>query len=398
MANAIGEQVRLKAAAADTARFLGIGTVEYSKFTFAAEQFGVQQNQVNLFLQRMTRNISEASAGIGEARNAFRVLNLDAAQLRNLKADEQFEAIADALSKIENRGDRIAVARKIFDSEGAAAALRMAEGFSTAADQAERLGVTLSEKAAQRALEARSAFAQMDSVMDQMKENITLSVTPAIISIANALLGVKVQFDLLTSQQQNERIEQTRKRLAGAQKDLKDLLERQQARKTERGGGFLGTDVTAGVTPSQIAAAEQAVADLTEELDDYLKVRDKLANAGQNGIAVDLEDLAPGSSSRSSRSARDRGVEAAKVIEQVRLQYASEAERLHSKIKADIARVQQAAIEGLGLTPDAANARLKPVIDAILRGYEEDLAALTETAKESEKKISDFSRRARENI
>ncbi|MEM9314998.1 MAG: hypothetical protein AAGA95_10245, partial [Pseudomonadota bacterium] len=46
----------------------------------------------------------------------------------------------------------------------------------------------------------------------------------------------------------------------------------------------------------------------------------------------------------------------------------------------------------------AANARLKPVIDAILRGYEEDLAALTETAKESEKKISDFSRRARENI
>ncbi|MEO0422596.1 MAG: hypothetical protein AAF184_09695 [Pseudomonadota bacterium] len=398
VAQAVGEQVRLKAAAADTARFLGIGTEAYSKFTFAADQFGVQQNQVNLLLQRMTRNVSEAAIGVGEARNAFRALNLDAAKLRNLQADKQFEAIADALSKIENQGDRIAVARKIFDSEGAAAALRMAEGFRAAADRAEDLGVTLSEKAAANAVKARRAFSEFSAVIDQMTENVALPAAIAITKVAQSVFKLREEAAGMSRDAVLAEMEKNAKRIADIQRGLNENA-------NFEGGALLAKILGAGPDGKLVERGTKALA---EELDRAQELQERfreLSRGGGPAPTIDLK-LLGGAASKGGGSdktgavtrARDRGREAAQIIEGVRLEYASEAERLHAKMKADIARVQQAAIEGLGLTPDAANARFAPVFESIREGYEEDLAALTETAKESEKKIGDFSRRARENI
>jgi hypothetical protein len=269
---ALRNQAELKAQAADTAKFLGLSTEAFSAAAFAAEKFGVTQQQLTMLLQRMTRNVSEAAIGIGESRNAFAALGVDVQALRQLRPDEQFRVIAERLSEIGVAGDRIAVARKIFDSEGAKAALQMAEGFGRAADEAKRLKVTLSEDAADTAVQLRDAFTSLGAVFDQTVENIVFAVAPAFLKISEAMFGVRVQASLLSKEQAADELERVTEKIS----ELGNVIGKlQSAGRSRAGGGVLGIDTSADATlrTHKLAQAHQ---ELNTNVARYAELQERL--------------------------------------------------------------------------------------------------------------------------
>jgi hypothetical protein len=111
-----------------TATKLDTRTEELSKLRFAAEQTGASVNTLDTALQRMVRRVAEAAQGTGESAKALQELGVDAQQLASLAPEEQFKLIADAMGDIPNQTDKVSLAFKLFDSEGAAIVNTLAAG------------------------------------------------------------------------------------------------------------------------------------------------------------------------------------------------------------------------------------------------------------------------------
>jgi hypothetical protein len=362
---ALRNQAELKAQAADTAKFLGLTTEAFSAASFAAEKFGVTQQQLTMLLQRMTRNVSEAAIGIGESRNAFAALGVDVQKLRQLRPDEQFRVIAERLSEIGNQGDRIAVARKIFDSEGAKAALQMAEGFGRAADEAKRLKVTLSEDAADTAVQLRDAFTSLGAVFDQTVENIVFAVAPAFLKISEAMFGVRVQANLLSKEQAADELERVTEKIS----ELGNVIGKlQSAGRSRAGGGVLGIDTSADATlrTHKLAQAHQ---ELNANVARYAELQERLNRTTDGKPAGDISALS-GAGGAGSRQ-RDKFPDGF----------------LNKKVTDMMAEAQKAAAAA-GVEDGST------VVGSLLFGHK----SLQREATQSKAIVTDYARAARENF
>ena len=136
---------------AKTADKIGMGIRELQAYRYAAERSGIATKTFDMATQRMVRRVSEAAKGTGEAKDAIAELGLSAEALASMTPDEQMNHFADALANVENQGDRVRLAMKLFDSEGVAM-VNMLRGGSEQlrqyGDEAARTGYILSEQAA----------------------------------------------------------------------------------------------------------------------------------------------------------------------------------------------------------------------------------------------------------
>ncbi|MGB0890319.1 MAG: phage tail tape measure protein, partial [Solirubrobacterales bacterium] len=106
---------------ADISRKLGAATEELISMRHAAEQLTeVAASGLDMAMQRWTRRLAEAAAGTGEAQKAIAELNLDAKRLQGLTLTQQMLEVAGAMQKVEKQSDKLRIAFKFFDSEGAA--------------------------------------------------------------------------------------------------------------------------------------------------------------------------------------------------------------------------------------------------------------------------------------
>lgn len=166
-----------------TASKLGIATEELTRLQFAGEQTGVAINTTNMALQRMTRRVSEAAMGTGEAKDAIKELGLDAAALNDMGPAKAFRAIADAMAKVEKPADRVRLAMKLFDSEGVAL-VNTLSGGSAALDEfaktSDRLGNTVSGKAAKSAEDFNDAINELKVAIGGVVAGLATALTPAL--------------------------------------------------------------------------------------------------------------------------------------------------------------------------------------------------------------------------
>jgi hypothetical protein len=171
-----------------TAQRLGSTTEELSRLRHAGDLTGVSFNTLAMGLQRMTRRVSEAAQGTGEAKQAIKDLGLDARALGQLRPEDQFKAIADAMHKVGNKGDRVRLAMKLFDSEGVALIQTM-EGGSAAINamgaDLDALGGTLTQDTVNSAVKAKDAFTRMGASMDAVQIAIATSIGPALAEFAS---------------------------------------------------------------------------------------------------------------------------------------------------------------------------------------------------------------------
>jgi len=174
---------------------LGASTEALSELRHVAELSGVSFNTLTMGLQRMTRRVSEAAQGTGEAKNALAELRIDAEKLNRLRPEQQFEALADAINGLSSESDKVRIAMKLFDSEGVALLQTMQEGAAgirEARDEARELGLTFSKDQAEGAARAKDAIARLSGAIGGLGKTLAVELGPALTSVTG-WMGTFVQ-------------------------------------------------------------------------------------------------------------------------------------------------------------------------------------------------------------
>lgn len=169
---------------------LGASTEALSEYRLVASKASIDFSTLTMGWQRMTRRISEAAQGTGEAKDALRELGLDAQKLNAVAPDQQFEALADALMRVEGPADRVRLAMKLFDSEGVALIQTMgggAAGIREVREEAVKAGMSMSGEAAKGAEEYANAVAELRGGFSGLAETIVLDAAPALTQIVDAM-------------------------------------------------------------------------------------------------------------------------------------------------------------------------------------------------------------------
>lgn len=169
---------------------LGVTVEQMSRLEFMTKRTGVPVTALTTGVQRMTRRISEAARGTGEAVDAIKELGLSAEDLNQLSPDQQFYELADALDAIPNQSDKVRLAMKLLDSEGVAL-LQTMKGGSAAmrelAEESDRTGNTISSSFAEQATQANAAITRMQGAASGLANRFAIELAPSIETTADWL-------------------------------------------------------------------------------------------------------------------------------------------------------------------------------------------------------------------
>ena len=166
-----------------TADKIGTTTDALSGLRYAAELTGVQANTLDMAMQRFTRRTAEAAKGTGEAKGAIKELGIDAQKLNRMPLDERMLALADAFGGVESESDRLRLAFKLFDSEGAALVNTLAlgrDGLKEMLGEAKALGLGLSKDAAKGIAAANDELTKMRLLFRGVIRQIGAALAPAL--------------------------------------------------------------------------------------------------------------------------------------------------------------------------------------------------------------------------
>ena len=149
--------------AAKTADKLGVQIEALQELRYAAELSGVAQNNFDTGLQRMTRRAAEAAKGTGVAKDAFKELGvvLTDSEGRVRRSEDLLADIAEGMAAIEDPSRRVALAFKLFDTEGVSMVNMLRNGkdaLLAMRKEAQSLGFVIAEE------DARSAEAFNDNL------------------------------------------------------------------------------------------------------------------------------------------------------------------------------------------------------------------------------------------
>ena len=125
---------------------LGASTESLSQFKHVAELAHVSFESLTKGWRLMEKNVSLAAQGTGAAKDALRELGISATELKNLKPENQFEVLADAMAQVENPADKVRLAMQIFGRAGADLIPIMEGGskaIQAAREEADKLGLNL---------------------------------------------------------------------------------------------------------------------------------------------------------------------------------------------------------------------------------------------------------------
>lgn len=171
----------------DLSTRLGTTVEGLSRLQYAAKLTGVSSNTLTTGLQRMTRRIAEAAGGSGEAVNALDELGLSAEKLKELRPEQQFEVLADALQKVPAQSDKVRLSMKLLDSEGVSLLQTMSGGAAAIREmgkESDAIGNTISTKFAEDATKANAAINKITGASVGLINSFVAGLGPTIEQVA----------------------------------------------------------------------------------------------------------------------------------------------------------------------------------------------------------------------
>ena len=180
---------------AKVAAKLGLTNEALSVFRDAAGYAGIATTTFDMALQRMTRRVSEAANGTGEAVKALEELGLNAEELNKKSPDKALKDIVAALDGVKSKSDKLRLAFKLFDSEGVAMVNLTRMGLKQAQDDADALGLKLSESQAKGVEAANDAWARVKIVFGDFLKYVTAIIAPAVTSALGSAFDKLKEFD-----------------------------------------------------------------------------------------------------------------------------------------------------------------------------------------------------------
>ncbi len=145
---AVQEAVEYADAISKAAVKSGLATKAISELAFAASKSDIEIGTLSDSLRNLQVSVSQAASGNKSAIESFTQLGINFARFKELKTDEQFEVVAQAIDNLKNASDKNRASLDIFKKSGAEllpAFQDGARGIREAREEAEKLGLSLGE-------------------------------------------------------------------------------------------------------------------------------------------------------------------------------------------------------------------------------------------------------------
>jgi len=172
--------------AAKTADKLGVNVEALQELRYAAELSGIAQTNFDTGLQRMTRRAAEAAEGTGVAKDALKELGVVVtdSEGRVRKSADLLEDIADGMARIEDPSKRVALAFKLFDTEGVSMVNMLRNGGAALREMradARSLGFVIREADARNAEKFNDEMTRARLVLVGIKNAVGVGLLPMMI-------------------------------------------------------------------------------------------------------------------------------------------------------------------------------------------------------------------------
>lgn len=198
-AAAFGTFMKMTAASAaktgDVADRFGVAVESLQELRHAADMSGIGLENFDTAFRRFLRRSSEAARGTGAAKDAFAELGvaLTDNQKRMRNAEDIFNDVADAINKLKDPTNKLRLAFKIFDVDGAAM-VKMFEngsaGIKAFREQARELGIVLSQDTVRSAQRFTDSLNLMGKLAEGFRNRIFAAVLPAFEHLAARIFDV----------------------------------------------------------------------------------------------------------------------------------------------------------------------------------------------------------------
>lgn len=129
---------------------------------------GVSSQMVNSSVERMVKRLGEAAQGTGAAKKALDEMGVSAKDLINLNADEQYQAIAEAIGGLGTHAERAAATAAIFGREGIKMVNMLKdgkEGINQARNELEEFGIVMDRVQIKKIENANDSFFRIGQVI-----------------------------------------------------------------------------------------------------------------------------------------------------------------------------------------------------------------------------------------
>ncbi len=170
---------------------LGVNIREFQALALAGSEAGITQDQLGNMITKSQRSIVEASRGLETYARSFKTLGLDVNELMSMRPDQQFDAIAVALSEIESPTLRTATALEIFGRSGRQV-INMLDGYvenvQAAREFNDKWGISLSRIDASKVEEANDTFARVGQAVAGLGNQIAVYLAPLVTHVSNLFL------------------------------------------------------------------------------------------------------------------------------------------------------------------------------------------------------------------
>lgn len=160
----------------------GISVENLSTLGFAADQSGISMEDLAVGMKHMQKTLGEAASGSKEAQKHLARLGLTVNDLAAMSPDEQFTAIAEAMSKIGNPTQRAAMAMEIFGRHGVALLPLLnqgANGIREMQQVARDWGLEMSTKDASAAMDLGKSLRMLTAMFKMLVFQIGSAAAPA---------------------------------------------------------------------------------------------------------------------------------------------------------------------------------------------------------------------------
>ncbi|HCR85339.1 MAG TPA: hypothetical protein DIV86_01545 [Alphaproteobacteria bacterium] len=167
----------------DLSQRLNIGAGILSQYNHIADMTGTSIESFGKGFKTLAKNVADAADGTGKAKDSFKELGLDAAKLKELSIDEQFQLVAEAMKNVTNDTDRVRIATEIFGKAGMDLIPVLnegAEGIIRLKNEANNLGVTMTDAQASGIASMKDSLDKLWGVIVGVGRSIIAHFAPAV--------------------------------------------------------------------------------------------------------------------------------------------------------------------------------------------------------------------------
>lgn len=168
----------------------GATTESLSQLAHAANLTGTAFEPAVKSIQQMQRTAVEAAKGTASYAEAYADLGINVQRFVELQPEQQLEVMAEAMVGLESDAERSALAMELMGKQGRdmlPLLLEGAGGIRAMREEADELGLTLSQLEADQLAAANDAIARLQGAATGLAQDLAIKLAPGIVFLADVL-------------------------------------------------------------------------------------------------------------------------------------------------------------------------------------------------------------------